>query len=118
MLTINFYISADILWSETEHVSFCISYYRRIWIGSFDEVILKRRIMGPDGHLSNQQGGELLAAVSHVDLNLVVLAHLSETNNHPDKAHQTAAEVLGNCDLGKTDILIGRQNEPGPMIEL
>jgi len=79
---------------------------------------IKRRIQGPDGHLSNQQGGELLAAVSHVDLNLVVLAHLSETNNHPDKAHQTAAEVLGNCGLGETDILIGRQDKPGPMIEL
>lgn len=81
-------------------------------------LFLKRRIKGPDGHLSNQQGGELLAAVSHIDLKLVVLAHLSETNNHPDKAHQTAAEVLGNCGLEQTEILIARQDEPGPMIEL
>jgi len=79
---------------------------------------LKRRIKGPDGHLSNQEGGELLVAVSHIDLKLVVLAHLSETNNHPDKAHQTAAEVLGNCGLEETDILIAGQDEPGPMIEL
>ncbi|MBL7203399.1 MAG: MBL fold metallo-hydrolase [Desulfobacteraceae bacterium] len=81
-------------------------------------LFLKRRIKGPDGHLSNQQGGELLSAVSHVDLKLVILAHLSETNNHPDKAHQTAAEILGKCGLEETDILIGRQDAPGPMIEL
>ncbi len=77
---------------------------------------LKRRIKGPDGHLSNQQGGELLGAVSHVDLKFVILAHLSETNNDPEKARQAAAGVLGKCGLGETDILIGRQDAPGPMI--
>ena len=81
-------------------------------------LFLKRRIKGPDGHLSNQQGGELVSAISHVDLKLVVLAHLSETNNHPDKAHQTASEILGKCGLEETDILIGKQDTPGPMIEL
>ncbi|MBW1779852.1 MAG: MBL fold metallo-hydrolase [Deltaproteobacteria bacterium] len=79
---------------------------------------LKRRIKGPDGHLSNQQGGKLLKAVSHRDLELVVLAHLSETNNDPDKARRTAARVLGKCGLEETDIVIGRQDEPGPLIEL
>ena len=81
-------------------------------------LFLKRRIKGPDGHLSNQQGGELLAAVSNIDLKFVVLAHLSETNNHPEKAHKAAAEILENCGLEETDILIGKQDEPGPMIEL
>jgi len=79
---------------------------------------LKRRIKGPDGHLSNQQAGELVSALSHVSLKWVVLAHLSETNNHPEKAHQTASGVLGNCGLEETDILIAKQDEPGPMIEL
>ena len=79
---------------------------------------LKRRIKGSDGHLSNQQGGELLTAVSHSDLKSVVLAHLSETNNNPEKAHQAAAVCLGKCGLEEIDILIGRQDAPGPMIEL
>jgi len=79
---------------------------------------IKRRIKGSDGHLSNQQGGELLAAVSNIDLKFVVIAHLSETNNHSDKAHKAAAEILVNCGLEETDILIGTQDEPGPMIEL
>jgi phosphoribosyl 1,2-cyclic phosphodiesterase len=81
-------------------------------------LFLKRRIKGPDGHLSNQQAGELVSALSHTSLKWVVLAHLSETNNHPEKAHQAASEFLGNCCLEETGILIAKQDEPGPMIEL
>jgi len=79
---------------------------------------LKHRIKGPDGHLSNRQAGELLRAVSHIDLRLVVLAHLSEINNQPEKAREEAARVLGTCGLGKTRICVGKQDEPGPIIEL
>ena len=79
---------------------------------------LKRRIKSRDGHLSNQQAADLLQAVSHEDLRLVVLAHLSETNNHPDKAVQSASHALENCGLGKVRILIGDQNKPGPLVEL
>jgi len=79
---------------------------------------LKRRIKGPDGHLSNRQGGELLAAVSHADLRLVVLAHLSKINNDPEKARKEATRVLGACGLGAAGIWVGEQDAPGPMIEL
>jgi phosphoribosyl 1,2-cyclic phosphodiesterase len=79
---------------------------------------LKRRIKGPDGHLSNQQGGELLRAVSHADLRVVVLAHLSKINNDPEKAHKEAARVLRTCGLGKTDIWVGDRDAAGPMIQL
>ncbi len=79
---------------------------------------LKRRIKGPDGHLSNQKGGELLRALSHADLRLVVLAHLSKINNDPEKAREEAARVLGTCGLGATGIWVGEQGAPGPMIDL
>ena len=79
---------------------------------------LKRRIKGRDGHLSNEQGGELLRKLCHENLGKVVLAHLSEQNNHPEKAYKQAAEVLGKCGLGQTDIWVSRQDEPGPMFEL
>jgi phosphoribosyl 1,2-cyclic phosphodiesterase len=79
---------------------------------------LKRRIKGRDGHLSNEQAGDLLEAVCHDNLKQVVLAHMSEQNNHPDKALAQAADVLGNCGLGQTDILISRQDEPGPLLEV
>jgi len=79
---------------------------------------LKRRIKGRDGHLSNQQGCELLRAVLHEDLRLVVLAHLSKTNNDPEKARKEAARVLRACGRGNTDIQVGDPDTPGSMIEL
>jgi len=90
--------------------------------GMLDEgpypLYLKRRIKGTDGHLSNQQGGELLAAVFHADLRLVVLAHLSKINNAPEKARKEATRVLETCGLGAASIWVGEQDAPGPMIEL
>jgi phosphoribosyl 1,2-cyclic phosphodiesterase len=79
---------------------------------------LKRRIKGQDGHLSNKQAGDLLGAISHNNLKCVVLAHLSETNNDPVKAHEEATKALRRCGYDHVRILISRQDEPGPMIEL
>ncbi|MBW1707143.1 MAG: MBL fold metallo-hydrolase [Deltaproteobacteria bacterium] len=79
---------------------------------------LKRRIKGQDGHLSNKQAGDLLGAISHDNLEFVVLAHLSETNNDPDKAHEEAAKALSKSGHSQVSILISRQDEPGPLIEL
>jgi phosphoribosyl 1,2-cyclic phosphodiesterase len=56
---------------------------------------VKQRIGGKAGHLSNLQSSELLRDVLHDELEHVVLAHLSETNNLPDLARVTAQEVLG-----------------------
>ncbi|EFK06644.1 metallo-beta-lactamase domain protein [delta proteobacterium NaphS2] len=79
---------------------------------------LKRRIHGSEGHLSNQQAGELLETLSHDDLEYLVLAHLSETNNTPDKALSAAKAVLENRGLKGTRIVVGKQAEPSPVIEL
>jgi phosphoribosyl 1,2-cyclic phosphodiesterase len=79
---------------------------------------LKRRIKGPDGHLSNEQAGDLIRVISHEDLKYLVLAHLSKTNNHPGKAHREAIEALGESGITRTDILISEQDTPSPMIEL
>ena len=79
---------------------------------------LKRRIKGQDGHLSNIQAGHLLGELSHDNLKCVVLAHLSETNNDPEKAHEEAAKALRRSGHSHVKILISRQDEPGPLIEL
>ena len=57
---------------------------------------LKQRIGGKSGHLSNLQSSQLLRDVLHDELEHVVLAHLSEINNHPDLARQTVQEILGS----------------------
>jgi phosphoribosyl 1,2-cyclic phosphodiesterase len=79
---------------------------------------IKRRIKGPEGHLSNKQAGDLLSVVSNKDLKFVVLAHLSEINNLPVKAHQQAVENLSRCGISEVSILISKQDEPMSMIEL
>ena len=57
---------------------------------------LKQRIGGKSGHLSNLQSSQLLQDVLHDELEYVVLAHLSEINNHPDLARHTAQEIIGD----------------------
>jgi len=79
---------------------------------------LKRRIRGPEGHLSNQQAGEILRVVSDENLRHLVLAHLSEVNNQPEKALREARRALRECGLYRTKILVSRQDSPIPMVEM
>lgn len=79
---------------------------------------LKRRIKGPEGHLSNRDAGELLKALSHKELRHVILAHISEKNNLPEKALCTAREILMECGLDDIEILISSQYQPVPMREI
>lgn len=55
---------------------------------------LKRRVGGPVGHLSNPQAGELLRQLDCTRLQHLVLTHLSEVNNRPDKARAAAVSAL------------------------
>jgi phosphoribosyl 1,2-cyclic phosphodiesterase len=79
---------------------------------------VKRRIKGAEGHLSNEQAAGLLRSIMHDHLHYVVLAHLSRTNNHPEKAHHEARDVLRAHGLEQTEILISEQDAPSPLIEL
>jgi phosphoribosyl 1,2-cyclic phosphodiesterase len=76
---------------------------------------VKRRIRGPEGHLSNDQAKELLSTLSHEDLGVVVMAHLSETNNLPEKALKTCMRALANS---RTRVTLSTQGAPTPMIDL
>jgi phosphoribosyl 1,2-cyclic phosphodiesterase len=55
---------------------------------------LKRRIRSKRGHLSNPAAAECLRDFGR-DVPQVILAHLSETNNTPEKAMGSAREGLG-----------------------
>jgi phosphoribosyl 1,2-cyclic phosphodiesterase len=46
----------------------------------------KQRINSSHGHLSNEQAAELVSALAHEALHQVVLGHLSEDCNHPERA--------------------------------
>ncbi len=51
--------------------------------------ILKQRILGNRGHLSNETSGRLLSRILHDNMKTVVLGHLSKENNLPELAYET-----------------------------
>ena len=55
---------------------------------------LKDRILGPNGHLSNDACGLAIAEHATVNLRHVWLCHLSEENNHPELARKTIEQIL------------------------
>jgi phosphoribosyl 1,2-cyclic phosphodiesterase len=55
---------------------------------------LKERILGPRGHLSNQDAARYLAEELGESCRAVVLAHLSQQNNHPELALMAAEASL------------------------
>jgi phosphoribosyl 1,2-cyclic phosphodiesterase len=70
---------------------------------------LKARILSRVGHLSNAAMAELLARVCSPRLKRLVLAHLSESNNHPDLARFAAEEVLRGTAVA---LDLAHQREP------
>ncbi|OPY35549.1 MAG: ribonuclease Z [Methanoregula sp. PtaU1.Bin051] len=65
---------------------------------------LKRRIRSARGHLSNDAAADCLRRLGQ-DVHNIVLAHLSEVNNTPDKAVASARSGLGLLYNGMTVIV-------------
>ena len=76
---------------------------------------VKQRIQSRAGHLSNEASKNLLKEIQHERLQHVVLAHLSETNNTPQKA---LAEVSRALIHPNTKLEIATQDECGALIHL
>lgn len=67
---------------------------KMLWHGPYRPMV-KRRIAGPEGHLSNMQTAQLIDNLLQYQRPFpVVLLHLSETNNTPELAYQAVAEVI------------------------
>lgn len=54
--------------------------------------VLKQRIAGPFGHLSNEESARFVAEVYHPKIKHIMLCHLSENNNTPERALQCLYE--------------------------
>ena len=70
-------------------------------------MFLKRRIFSDQGHASNYSCGQLLCEIDSDRLKHVLLGHLSETNNTPEKA---LMEVLSEYRPGLTRVSVAPQN--------
>ncbi|TCO77932.1 MBL fold metallo-hydrolase [Marinisporobacter balticus] len=62
---------------------------------------LKKRIMGEQGHLSNEMAGEIIAEMMAMDIPItnVLLGHLSRENNFPELAFETIKSVLASRNI-------------------
>lgn len=79
--------------------------------------LLKQRVAGKEGHLSNADAGRLLGQLLHPNLRHVLLAHLSETNNSPELAYRANSDVLARKSAGEEVILaVASQHATGQLV--
>lgn len=68
---------------------------------------LKLRVLGENGHLSNEDCGSAIVSLLKNDKKKqIVLGHLSGTNNHPNLAYQTVVDVLSANGIRPGDDVI------------
>jgi phosphoribosyl 1,2-cyclic phosphodiesterase len=72
---------------------------------------VRRRIGGPEGHLSNRAAAELLVATCSASMETVVLAHVSEICNRKTLAEETAREALDRRGYDGR-LLVAEQDTP------
>ncbi|MFZ0964659.1 MAG: MBL fold metallo-hydrolase [Terriglobia bacterium] len=77
---------------------------------------VKQRVMGRHGHLSNLATAGFLTEDFDGAAQVLVLAHLSETNNHPEIARLTAEQALEQRTRGeRTALHVASQSSPTPV---
>lgn len=108
----------DILLLEANHDE------EMLWSGPYPWIV-KQRVAGLQGHLSNAAAGEMARACVHKDLRHIVLCHLSQTNNLPRVALATVKDALhgsgfrGSLQAASQDdsvsVSVGRSWRPAQM---
>ena len=78
----------------------------------------KQRISSRHGHLSNDQAAELIESVAHAGLHHVVLGHLSDDCNDPDRATQRIQESLHRVGIKDTKVQCAQRRCLTPTIEV
>ncbi len=76
--------------------------------------MLKDRIAGPQGHISNGECVELVRETASKRLRFLLLSHLSAECNSPELALETASGLSDICP----EILVAPRDEASPMVVL
>ena len=79
---------------------------------------LQQRVLSDKGHLSNDQASNYLCKFIGNNTKTIVLAHLSEKNNTPEKAVETLNEHLKDNNIKFDNIIVAKQNEATKVIEV
>ena len=82
--------------------------------------ILKTRIAGPNGHLSNELAGKTISHLLKCNLKQATLGHLSKESNFPELAYKTVVEEILSNDLLETslNLNVASRDLPGKLIEI
>jgi phosphoribosyl 1,2-cyclic phosphodiesterase len=80
---------------------------------------VKQRVMSRVGHLSNESLAEFFAQDYDGGASYILLAHLSEENNHPEIARQAAEKALGpQRTLLNNRVMLAAQGAPTETVRL
>ncbi len=80
---------------------------------------VKQRVMSRVGHLSNDALADFLTKDYDGGAEYLILAHLSEQNNHPEIARMTAERALGEQrSLLRNHLMLAAQSDPLPAVRL
>ena len=80
---------------------------------------VKQRVMSRVGHLSNDALADFLTSDYDGGAEFLILAHLSEQNNHPEIARMTAERALGEQrSLLGNRLLLAAQHQPLAAVRL
>ena len=81
---------------------------------------LKRRIDGPNGHLSNKASGDAIEFLAKTGTRQIVLSHLSKENNTPALAYNSISKQLEKVDIveGKDIKIDVATTNPGAIFRL
>jgi phosphoribosyl 1,2-cyclic phosphodiesterase len=69
---------------------------------------VKQRVMGRNGHLSNRMVSDYILDGMERSVRTLVLAHLSEHNNHPAIAEMTAAQAIARRGCAGTALAVSQ----------
>ncbi len=76
--------------------------------------VLKKRIDGPTGHLSNVVAGDTISKLIPMGLHTAMLGHLSKENNFPELAYKTVMEKIIQNNLGENSISLDVAGRDAP----
>ena len=79
---------------------------------------LKQRVISDEGHLSNKTTAKYLSSSVGDNTKYIILAHLSEKNNTEELALKAIKEEFMKKQITNKKILIAKQDEELPTIEV
>ncbi len=99
---------SDLVYIESNHD-------KKMLLGCAYPYIIKQRIMGEHGHLSNDQAADIIVKLAKTGTRYFVLSHLSENSNTPEVAYLKSAKALENAGyILEKDVYLRYSRQDGP----